>query len=40
MIEKNTIPILKTKLQKPNLPNDYIYRNNLIQYLNRDISYH
>jgi len=38
-MNKNTpISILKTKLQKPNLPNDYIYRKKLIKYLNKDIN--
>jgi LuxR family maltose regulon positive regulatory protein len=35
---KNSNIILKTKLQKPNLPNDYIYRNELIQCLMQDID--
>jgi len=30
--------ILNTKLQKPNLPDDYIHREQLIEYLNRDLK--
>ncbi len=38
MKELNTISILNTKLQKPNLPDDYIYRPYLIDFLNKDIK--
>ncbi len=37
MEDLNTIIILKTKLQIPDLPSDYIFRPHLIEYLNKEI---
>jgi LuxR family maltose regulon positive regulatory protein len=34
----NTKLILRTKLQMPDLPGDYVYRQNLIEYLNKNIN--
>ena len=38
MKELNTVSILNTKLQKPNLPDDFIFRPYLIEFLNKDIK--
>jgi len=38
MLTGSVYPILKTKLQRPNLPNDYIPRSKLIEYINSDIE--